>query len=112
MTEIPDDALDPLTRLTDLDLSGNALTEIPDDALALLTRLTDLDLSGNALTEFPTAAILAASNSLTRLQLQGNQGAPYILPSDFIASSYQSASPKVGGYGRVGSSGSASHSVS
>ena len=101
LTEIPDDALDPLTRLTDLDLSGNALTEIPDDALALLTRLTDLDLSGNALTEFPTAAILAASNSLTRLQLQGNQGAPYILPSDFIASSYQSASPKVGGYGEL-----------
>ena len=91
-----------LTSLTDLRLASNALTAIPANALTPLESLTDLDLRRNALTEFPTAAILAASNSLTTLQLQGNQGAPYILPSEFIVGSYQSAPPPtVGGYGSL-----------
>ena len=71
LTALPDTVFTPLTALTSLDLSGNALTALPDAVFTPLTALTSLDLSGNALTALPDT-VFTPLTALTSLDLSDN----------------------------------------
>ena len=72
MSSLSDDIFDELTKLTMLNLHGNALTSLSDDIFDELTNLTELYLRSNGFTSLP-ADIFDELTELTKLYLGYNE---------------------------------------